>query len=129
MSNMESQGKKNQKCLQRYHTPYKWSYWRNINVDVYHGASYVILRVDILYIYWRGGQANFFKRPQIANPQILGLIPQPQIRKFQGIPVRKSQIRKFLFLLFKPQAHKFQQYNAQLFLKTDLKVVFLLDFY
>jgi hypothetical protein len=24
----------------------------------------------------RGGQANFFLSPQIANPQILGLIPQ-----------------------------------------------------
>ncbi len=44
-----------------------------------------------------GGQANFCdESPQIANPQILGLIPQSQIRKFFFcLPVNKQlQIRK-----------------------------------
>jgi hypothetical protein len=30
----------------------------------------------------RGGQTNFFLSRHIANPPILGLLPQPQIRKF-----------------------------------------------
>jgi hypothetical protein len=34
------------------------------------------------YVLTKGGNANFFVGPQIANPQILGLIPQSQIRKF-----------------------------------------------
>ncbi len=41
------------------------------------------------------GQANFFQSPQIAKPQILGLIPQLQIRKFLScarILYRKSEI-------------------------------------
>jgi hypothetical protein len=36
-----------------------------------------------------------FESPQIANPQILGLIPLSQIRNILGVPVRKLQIRKF----------------------------------
>jgi hypothetical protein len=42
----------------------------------------------------KGGQANFFVRPQIANPKILGLIPQSHNRKFL-VPVCKWQIRQF----------------------------------
>jgi hypothetical protein len=30
----------------------------------------------------KGGRANFFVCPQIANPKILGLIPQSHNRKF-----------------------------------------------
>jgi hypothetical protein len=67
------------------------------------------------------GAQTFFVSPQLANPQIRGLLPQSQIRKFLrcaspqiakpkicneqfanhkstnffGVPVRKSQIRKF----------------------------------
>jgi len=33
-------------------------------------------------MYSQNGRANFFVSPQLAYPQILGLIPQSQIRKF-----------------------------------------------
>jgi hypothetical protein len=51
----------------------------------------------------------------ITNPQILWLIPLFQIRKFLLL-IRKSQIRKSI------------QNTAQLCLKTDLKLVFLIVF-
>ncbi len=41
------------------------------------------------------GRKIFSASPQIANPQILGLLPQSQISNFWGVPIRKSQIRKF----------------------------------
>ncbi len=61
-------------------------------------------------VFRRGGQQIFFKSPQIANLQILGLSPLSQICKFHMLWVRKLQIRKFL------------QNTAQLRLKTVLKV-------
>jgi hypothetical protein len=61
------------------------------------------------------GKANFLISPQIANLQIIELIPLSQICKFLWV-IRKSQICKFL------------QNNAQLCLKTVLKVVFLHHF-
>ncbi len=48
---------------------------------------------------------------------------------FLGVPVHKSQIRKFLWLLHESQIRKFLQNAAQLCLKIVLKVVFLNDFY
>ncbi len=51
--------------------------------------------LNILENLCKGGQANFFVSPQIANPQILELIPQSQVRKFlRCVMVHKSQIRK-----------------------------------
>jgi hypothetical protein len=38
------------------------------------------------------GKQTFVKSPQMANPQILGLIPLSA--NFLGVPVRKWQIRK-----------------------------------
>ncbi len=57
-------------------------------------------------------QTNFFKSPQIANPPVLGLIPQSQIRKvlWPGVPVRKSQIRIFFWFTCKSQIFKFLHY-------------------
>jgi hypothetical protein len=47
----------------------------------------------------KGGHANFFVSPQIANPQILEIIPQSQARKFlRCAMVHKSQIRKFVMI-------------------------------
>ncbi len=45
----------------------------------------------------RSGHANFVQSPQISNPQILGLIPLSQVRKFLGVQVLKSQFCKFLW--------------------------------
>ncbi len=50
-----------------------------------------------------GGQANFFLSPQIANSQILWLNPLSQIRKFLGVPVRKSQIANPQIFIIIPQ--------------------------
>jgi hypothetical protein len=63
----------------------------------------------------------------MANPQILGLIQQSQIRKFLiGVPVRKLQIRKFLcFISTNRKFEIFLQKTGQLCLKTILKVAFL----
>ncbi len=57
----------------------------------------------------KGGQENFFVSPQIANPQILGLILQSQIRNFWGVSVRKSQIRE-LQNIYGPQITKSANY-------------------
>jgi hypothetical protein len=54
--------------------------------------------------------------------QILGLIPQVQIRKL--LSCANSQIRKFSLLI-----RKFPQNTAQQCLKTVLKIVFLFNFY
>jgi hypothetical protein len=55
------------------------------------------------------GKQTFFRCPQIANLQILGLIPLSQSANFLGMPVRKLQIRKFLWLIRKAQVKKFLQ--------------------
>jgi hypothetical protein len=47
----------------------------------------------------KGGHANLFVSPRVANPQILGLIQQYQISKFlRCVSIRKSQIRKFVMI-------------------------------
>ncbi len=72
-----------------------------------------------------GGQPYFL--PQIAIPQILGLIPLSQICKFPnflGVAVRKSKIRKVLCLIRKLQISKFLKNTTELYLKTILKVFF-----
>jgi hypothetical protein len=48
-----------------------------------------------LSFYIKGEQANFFVSPQITHPQILGLIPQLQIRKFlrcESLQIANPQI-------------------------------------
>ncbi len=47
----------------------------------------------------RGGRTNFLLSLQIINPQILGLIPQAQIRKL--LRYANSQIRKYSLLIRK----------------------------
>ncbi len=44
---------------------------------------------------------NFFILVRIANPQILGLIPVRKTANFSGVPVRKPQIIKLVFLIRK----------------------------
>jgi hypothetical protein len=44
--------------------------------------SQLVCSVQIGTLLWHHFQANFFVCSQIANPQILGLITQSQIRKF-----------------------------------------------
>ncbi len=61
--------------------------------------------------------ANSWAHSAIANPQ-----------NILGVPVRKSQTRKFLWSICKSQICKFlQNIAAQLCLKTVLKFVFLND--
>jgi hypothetical protein len=43
----------------------------------------------------KGGHAIFFVSPQSANLQILGLIPQSQVRKFLRCASPHRKIRKF----------------------------------
>ncbi len=64
------------------------------------------------------GKQTFVKSPQIENPQILGLIPLSQIRKFHryaSLQIENSQI-----LMINPQIgiRKFLQNTAQLCLKN-----------
>ncbi len=58
------------------------------------------LSTDVTCETGNGGHANFCVSPQIANTQILGLkfrrCASPQIANFFGVPVRKSQIPKFV---------------------------------
>ncbi len=60
--------------------------------------------------------------PASVCDQILGLIPQVQIRKL--LRYATSQIRKFSLLI-----RKFSQNTTQQCLKTVLKIVFLFNFY
>ncbi len=64
---------------------------------------------------YRGGQANVILKS--ANPQILGFIPLSQTRNFFVMPVRESQIRKFL----RNSAHLFTWF----LLSTHLKKSFV----
>jgi hypothetical protein len=55
--------------------------------------------LNILENLCKGGHANFSVSPQFANPQILELFPQSQVRKFfRCVMVHKSQIRKFVMI-------------------------------
>ncbi len=52
-----------------------------------------------------------------------------RIRKFLGVPVRKSQNRKFLSLICKSQIREVPQNTSQLCLKPAPKVVLLKLFF
>ncbi len=49
-------------------------------------------------MYSKKDTQTYFVSAQISNPQILGLILQSQSANFWGVPVRKSQIRKFVMI-------------------------------
>jgi hypothetical protein len=57
-----------------------------------------------------GGQANFFKVCKTQIHKFLGYCKSASL----GVPVRKSQIRKFFGLIRKSQIRKFLQNTAQL---------------
>ncbi len=75
------------------------------------------------WLWSKGGQANFYL--QSANPQFLDSLFNRKSANFVGVPGRKSQIRKFLWLIRKSQIRKFLINIGQLCLKTVLKVVFV----
>ncbi len=54
----------------------------------------------------------------LKNLQILGLRPLSYIPNFLGVPVLKSQNRKFAWLIRKSQISKFQKNATQLCLKA-----------
>jgi hypothetical protein len=67
------------------------------------------------------GRQTFFVSSQIANPQILGLIPHKSAN-FLGVPVRKTQIRNYFTVspqianpqissVFQPAHHKFANFS------------------
>ncbi len=68
-----------------------------------------------------------FLKHAIENEQILGLIPQWQIRKFLRYVSPQMANPQTFVLIRKLQIRKFRQNIAQLSLKTVLKVVILLD--
>jgi hypothetical protein len=108
-------------------TDYSSSSWRAMNsvsgqiTNTEHAIGNTGKPTLLFSVIDKGGHANYFFTPQIANPRILGLIPQSKIRKFLrcaspqianpqicndysvnrksanilGVPDRKSQIRKF----------------------------------
>jgi hypothetical protein len=61
------------------------------------------------------GMPRFLRSPQIANPQIFGLIPRVQSANILDVPVGKSQICKFLLLIRKSRFRKFLQNTGRLF--------------
>jgi hypothetical protein len=72
----------------------------------------------------RGGQANFLKSPQIANPQFLWLSPLLQILKFLRCANPHIANPQNFMVNSKITTPGFLQNSAQLCLKTVLKVVF-----
>jgi hypothetical protein len=64
------------------------------------------------------GKLIFFVRPQIANPQIFGLIPQSQIRKF----LRCSGPQILKFVMINPTI-----VNPQIFLGVPVRKSFLIQ--
>ncbi len=70
----------------------------------------------------------FLKSENLAHPQILDSFRFRKSANLLGMPVCKSQIRIFLWLIRKSQICKFLQNNAQFCLKAVLKVVFLHNF-
>jgi hypothetical protein len=52
------------------------------------------MRSVLVYVHPKVGTQIFFCKSEIANPQILGLIPQSQIRKF--LRCASPQMRKFV---------------------------------
>ncbi len=73
--------------------------------------------------------ANYWAHSAFANPQTLELIPLSQILKFfLYMPLCKSKIRKFLWLICKLQIRTFLQNTAHFYLKTVLKFVFIQEF-
>jgi hypothetical protein len=74
----------------------------------------------------RGGQAKLFL--ESAKSKFLDPFRCCKSVNFWTVPVRKSQIRRFLWWIHKSQIQKFLQNTAKLCLKTVLKVVFLKDF-
>ncbi len=69
----------------------------------------------------RGGQANFFKSPQICK--FLGSFCYLKFAHFVGVPIHKLQIRKFFWIICQLQI------TAKLCLKKVLKIVFWNDIY
>ncbi len=77
--------------------------------------SYIVHTCDVQYIPFRGWQANH----KSANCWAYSAIANLQLPL--GVPVRKSQIRKFLWLIRRSQIRKFPQNTAQICLKTSQK--------
>jgi hypothetical protein len=77
----------------------------------------------------RGESKPFFKSPQIANPQILRLNLQSQIRKFLWYASPQIVNMQIFIMNCKSQIRKFLQNTVQLCLKTVLKVVFFTRFF
>ncbi len=74
------------------------------------------------------GKQSIVKSPQIANLQILGLIPLSEILKFLTCAGRQIANPQFFLLIRKSQFRRFLQNAAQLCLQKVLKVLFLTDF-
>jgi hypothetical protein len=77
---------------------------------------------------------RFLRSPQIANPQIFGLIPRVQSANILDVPVGKSQICKFLLLIRKSRFRKFLQNTGRLFQNSPKrgfkkKLILYLAFY
>jgi hypothetical protein len=86
--------------------------------DYMWGNIRVFGEVYIFNLFNRGGQAHFFKS---ASRKPVNSWDHSAILKFAsflGVPFRKSQIHKFLWLICKLQIRKFLQYTALLCLKT-----------
>ncbi len=83
----------------------------NIYIFIFIIASY--FKVKSHFLIWlrfqacRGGQANFFFNPQIANQQSLGSFRYRKSANFLGVPVCKSQIRKFFVYSANPKSTNF----------------------
>jgi hypothetical protein len=76
---------------------------------------YLFYLENTTYLSTKGGHAKFFDSPQIANPQIHGLIPQAQTRKSQirklpwcpSVQIANPQICKAKSSVFDPDPHWF----------------------
>jgi hypothetical protein len=75
-----------QHILQNIHNRFSWIKILISFHDNYQNSHLILNLKTSYYIIWKvrllAGQANIFESPQIANPQILGFIPQLQNCKF-----------------------------------------------
>ncbi len=90
-----------------------WLFFVVFNVrKFWSGSRYIFLPMHFFHFWWiKIENFHLFKSPYIANLKILGLIPLSQIPNFLGVPARKSQIRKFIWL--KSANSKFAQISTK----------------
>ncbi len=66
-------------------------------------------------IFYRGGQANFFLVFKSEIRKLRGSFRYRKSANFLGVPVSKSQIRKFLYLIRRSQKRKFYKIPQNLY--------------